>query len=178
MPDINQEYELMAYSSTKIDYEYIIHLIQNIVTPDEDVDSQERQRKIDEAKQYVEELHKDNPKVADIMFNIIDDIENDDSKYKGQSILNIVENMKTTCVNKVVNDFCAVWHASKEDVMYAATHYRNGQIPNESAIKATGNYNQYISVNESKVPKFIYYKRLIEELRKILEEEIKPLTGR
>ncbi len=45
----------MAYSSTKIDYEYIIHLIQNIVTPDEDVDSQERQRKIDEAKQYVEE---------------------------------------------------------------------------------------------------------------------------
>ena len=178
MPDINQEYELMAYSSTKIDYEYIIHLIQNIVTPDEDVDSQERQRKIDEAKQYVEELHKDNPKVADIMFNIIDDIENDDSKYKGQSILNIVENMKTTCANKVVNDFCAVWHASKEDVMYAATHYRNGQIPNESAIKVTGNYNQYISVNESKVPKFIYYKRLIEELRKILEEEIKPLTGR
>ncbi len=112
-------------------------------------------------------LHKDNPKVADIMFNIIDDIENDDSKYKGQSILNIVENMKTTCVNKVVNDFCAVWHASKEDVMYAATHYRNGQIPNESAIKVTGNYNQYISVNESKVPKFIYYKRLIEELQNI-----------
>lgn len=26
----------MAYSSTKIDYEYIINLIQNIVTPDED----------------------------------------------------------------------------------------------------------------------------------------------
>ena len=30
---VDQDYELMAYSSTKIDYEYIINLIQNIVTP-------------------------------------------------------------------------------------------------------------------------------------------------
>ena len=32
-PTINMDYELMAYSHTKIDYEYIINLIQNIVTP-------------------------------------------------------------------------------------------------------------------------------------------------
>ena len=31
--DVDQDYELMAYSNTKIDYEYIINLIQNIVTP-------------------------------------------------------------------------------------------------------------------------------------------------
>ncbi len=30
---VDTDYELMAYSSTKIDYEYIINLIQNIVTP-------------------------------------------------------------------------------------------------------------------------------------------------
>lgn len=178
MPQINQEYELMAYSSTKIDYEYIINLIQNIVNPDEDdVDPEERQKKIDEAKQYVEELHKDNPKVADIMFSIIDDIENDDNKYKGQSILNIVENMKKDCVEKVVSDFCIAWYASKDDVMYAATHYRNGEIPNESAIKATVNYTEYKAVHEKALPKFMYYTRLINELRKVLEEEIKPLIS-
>ena len=32
----DQDYELMAYSSTKIDYEYIINLIQNILTPTEE----------------------------------------------------------------------------------------------------------------------------------------------
>ena len=36
---IDVDYELMAYSSTKIDYEYIINLIQNIVTPDEDAEA-------------------------------------------------------------------------------------------------------------------------------------------
>ena len=53
----------MAYSSTKIDYEYIINLIQNIVTPteeDEEITPQERQKKLEEVKQYVAELHKDN----------------------------------------------------------------------------------------------------------------------
>lgn len=71
--DVDQDYELMAYSNTKIDYEYIINLIQNIVTPteeEEDITPEERQKKIDEAKQYVEELRKDNEKVADIMSDL------------------------------------------------------------------------------------------------------------
>ena len=35
VPNVNLDYELMAYSQTKIDYEYIINLIQNLVTPDD-----------------------------------------------------------------------------------------------------------------------------------------------
>ena len=108
--EVNQDYELMAYSNTKIDYEYIINLIQNIVTPteeEEDITPEERQKKIDEAKQYVEELRKDNEKVADIMSDLIEEIEKDETKYKGQSILNIVENMKQDCIEKVVSEFCA-----------------------------------------------------------------------
>ena len=49
----------MAYSNTKIDYEYIINLIQNIVSPgedEEDISPEERQQQIDEVKQYIEEL--------------------------------------------------------------------------------------------------------------------------
>ena len=45
--DLDSEYELMAYSNTKIDYEYIINLIQNIVSPgedEEDISPEERQQ--------------------------------------------------------------------------------------------------------------------------------------
>ena len=92
-----------AYSHTKIDYEYIINLIQNIVSPDEesqDVTQEQKQKQMDEVKQYVEELRKDNPKVAEIMTTLIGEIEQDVNKYKGQSILNIVENMKQECIEK------------------------------------------------------------------------------
>ena len=180
MPEIDSDYELMAYSSTKIDYEYIISLIQNIVASSDDaepVTPQERQKKLDEVKQYIAELRKDNPKVADIMGNLVNEIETDESRYRGQSILNIVENMKSDCIDKVVTDFCVFWHASKDDVMYAATHYTNGVIINESRIKATIDYTSYKESTESALPKFRYYSKMIAELRNILNEEIKPLLN-
>ena len=176
---VDQEYELMAYSNTKIDYEYIISLIQNIVTPsddDENLSPEERQKKIDEIKSFVEDLRKDNPKIADIMSTLVLEIENDEEKYKGQSILNVVENMRQDCIDRVITDFCDEWKTSKEDVMYVAENYRNGTIINESAIKATSNYSEYKDSQEKALPKFKYYSKMMTELRKVLEEEIKPLN--
>ena len=163
-----------------IDYEYIINLIQNIVTPNEDagdISPEERQKMIDEVKQYIGEMRKDNPKVAEIMTNLVSEIETDEDKYKGKSILNIVENMKHDCIDRVISDFCITWYASKEDVMYAALHYRNGEIPNESVIKATIDYQSYKSTQEKALPKFRYYSQCMAELKKILEEEIRPLIS-
>ncbi|MBO5239665.1 MAG: HsdR family type I site-specific deoxyribonuclease [Lachnospiraceae bacterium] len=176
--DIDSDYELMAYSSIKIDYEYIINLIQNIVSPsdgEENVTPEERMKKIDEVKQYVEELRKDNPKIADIMTGLIDEIAIDDSKFRGQSILNIVDTMKRDCIDQVVSDFCDTWYASKEHVMYAAMHYRNGEIPNVNAIKETVDYTSYKEVTENALQKFKFYSQMIADLKKTLEEEIKPL---
>lgn len=176
---VDQEYELMAYSNTKIDYEYIISLIQNIVTPSDDnanISPEERQKKIDEIKSFVEDLRKDNPKIADIMSTLVLEIENDEEKYKGQSILNVVENMRQDCIDRVITDFCDEWKTSKEDVMYVAENYRNGTIINESAIKATSNYSEYKDSQEKALPKFKYYSKMMTELRKVLEEEIKPLN--
>lgn len=177
--EVNLDYELMAYSNIKIDYEYIINLIQNIVTTDGegDITPEQRQKQIEEVKQYIIELRKDNSKVADIMYDLVYDIETDENKYKGKSILNIVENMKHDCIEKVVSDFCATWCTSKDDVMYAATHYRNGEIPNEKAIKVTADFTRYKTLEEKALPKFKYYNKLMSELRKTLDEEIKPLIG-
>jgi type I restriction enzyme R subunit len=177
---LDPDYELMAYSNTKIDYEYIINLIQNIVTPKDDGENitlEEKQKKLEEVKQYVEELRKENPKVADIMAGLISEIEQDENKYRGQSILNIVENMKMNCIDRVVTDFCLTWYASKDDVMYAATHYRNGEIPNESAIKATIDFTSYKAAQQNALPKFKYYAQMIARLRETLDEEIKPLIS-
>lgn len=176
--DIDQEYELMAYSNTRIDYEYIISLIQNIITPadsEEDITPEERQKKLVEIKEYVEDLRKDNPKIANIMSNLIENIENDDTRYRGQSILHIVDNMKQDCIDRIVSDFCITWYASKDEVMHAALHYQNGEILNESAIKATVDYTSYKKIQERALPKFKFYKKMMEELRRVLDEEVKPL---
>ena len=86
--------------------------------------------------------------------------------------------MKHDCIERVISEFCIIWHASKDDVMYAATHYRNGEIPNESAIKMTLDYTSYKRAQESALPKFKYYAKCMAELKRTLEEEIKPLITR
>lgn len=116
-------------------------------------------------------------KIADIISTLILEIENDEEKYKGKSILNIVENMRKDCIEKVITEFCDNWYASKEDVMYVAENYRNGEIANESAIKATSDYSKYKESQEKALPKFKYYSQMMAQLRKILEEEIKPLLN-
>ena len=179
VPVIDMDYELMAYSHTKIDYEYIINLIQNIVTPNDEVDitPEQRQKQIGEVKQYIEDLRKDNTKIADIMNNLVCEIEQDENKYKGQSILNLVENMKHDCIEKIVSEFCDTWYVSKDDVMYAATHYKNGEILNENAIKVTADFAQYKAKQEKAMPKFKYYAQMMSELRSTLDEKIKPLIN-
>ncbi len=111
------------------------------------------------------------------MSDLIYEIELDESKYHGQSILNIVENMKNSCINKVITQFCNTWYASKEDVMYAAMHYRGGEIPNENAIKATIDYASYKRDCEKALPKFKFYTQMIKDLRSVLEDEVKPLIN-
>lgn len=175
---LDTEYELTAYSSTKIDYEYIVTLIQNIVTPqntDDEITPEDRQKQIDEVKQYIEELRKNNEKIADMMSDIVSDIEKDDTGYRGQSIMNILDNMKQECIYKVVSDFSRNWHVSEDEITYAATHYRNGEIPNESAIKATSDFAGYKQEQEKALPKFKYYSGMISDLKKTLKEEIEPL---
>ena len=86
---IDLDYELLAYSSTKIDYEYIISLIQNIVASNEEIEEfskEERQKQIAEVKQYIEEMRKDNWKVAELMTNLIHEIEEDENKYKEDNL--------------------------------------------------------------------------------------------
>ena len=178
--DLDSEYELMAYSNTKIDYEYIINLIQNIVSPgedEEDISPEERQQQIDEVKQYIEELRNGNPKMADIMSNLVSEIEVDADRYKGHSILNIVETTKQKYIENRISDFCEKWYAEPDDVMYAAMHYRNDEIPNEGVIKATIDYTCYKANAEKAVPKFTYYKLCMDELKEVLDTEIKPLIN-
>ena len=68
-------------------------------------------------------------------------------------------------------------YLSRDDIMYAAMNYRNGEIPNENAIKITADFTSYKAAQERAIPKFKYYNMLFTELKKVLEKEIKPLVN-
>lgn len=175
---LDKNYELVSYIQTKVDYEYIISLLQEIVNYPEDGDEEsedERSKKLEEAKEYVDVLRKDNARLGELMARLIKDIENNREAYRNKHISAILEDMRRKAVESMVREFAAEWHVNEDTTMYAADHYRGGELPNISKVKEDSDYGSYKESVKNPMNKLAYRKTLTQELRKLIENEIMPL---
>ena len=177
MDEIDDQYELMAYSSVKIDYEYIISLIQCIVL-DEDETDEERQKRIDEIREYIEKLQKDNAQLGRLMMQILEGVIQDKKRYQGKSIAKVLEDMRIKAIHMVVNNFVKKWFVEPDAVMYAAFHSSNGKIKDRSILKDKGDYKKYKLETKNSITKYKYNTMMCNELEKVIQEEILPLLSR
>lgn len=178
---VDTDYELMAYSHVKIDYEYIISLIQNIVSSMEEETPEraaERQKQIDEISSYIDELSKDNAKLGGLMKQILDDIIEDKNAYRGQNIAQILEEMKQQAIDLVVSDFSDKWYVDREAVYYVMEHSKNGEIRDVNVLKEKSNFTEYKTNTENPLPKFRYNAVMKSELEGLVREEIIPLRSK
>ena len=141
-PPVNMDYEPMSYGQVRIDYEYIINLIQDIVSSNDD-DAEGFKNKVDEIRGYIDEFSRGNQKLGGMMLRILEDVERDKKAYYGRNISEILGDMKRDAINKLVDDFVAKWFVDRNAVIYAIENNVNGEIPNASVLKDTMNYAEY-----------------------------------
>ncbi len=176
------EYELISYDTEHIDYEYIVSLIQAFVS-NPDVDMIQRQKIEKEITDYIDRMSKDNPKLYKLMDILWTDIKNNPDNFKDQQISSILANMKDSAIKIVADALVRKWYLDEASVYYSIDRYRPGMssIPNENRIKNTANYALYnntrLANGEEQIPKFIYYKLLVDDLRVAFETEISPLLS-
>lgn len=176
---IDYDYELQSYSHVRIDYDYILSLIQNIVSSiDEEETEEQRQAKIESIKEYIVELSKENDKLANMMMQILENIMEDKDIYKGQSISTVLENMKNEDIENVVNAFVKKWFVDEEAVWYAVEFHRNGEIQNTNVIKDSFNFSAYKESVGEAVTNLKSRKAMIEALKEMIKTEIMPLQQR
>lgn len=60
--ELDIDYELLSYDRIKIDYDYIVSLIQNIVSGMDVDDDEAREKKVAEIREYIREVSEDNKK--------------------------------------------------------------------------------------------------------------------
>lgn len=177
--DIDFDYELQSYSHVKIDYDYIVSLIQNIVSYiDEDETEEQREAKIEAIKEYIDELSKENDKLANLMMQILENIIENKDAYKGQSISTVLENMKNNDIEKLVSAFVNKWFVDEEAVWYAVECHHNGEIQNTNVIKDSFNFSAYKESVDENVTKLKCRKVMLEELQNLIKTEIMPLQQR
>ena len=136
---IFEDYDLIAYNKFKVDFEYILELMQGYVDSNnqKDVDFDEVKLGYDIAnlRAIIDDYAKDNKKTGAILLSILDDIEKDEKKYVGKNIFVIFNTMKEKVVEKEVKAFSEKWFVPEEDIKYEVYNFRYGQMASENKLK-------------------------------------------
>ncbi len=176
---ILDDYDLIAYNKLRIDFEYIIDLLQGMVESlsqtTEDFKEADFERNINVLRGIVEEFTKDNPETGEFLQIILDDIVKNREKYIGKDISVLVNQMRYDAIDKEIKEFTKKWYLNEEDVKYEAYHYKDGMIANATVLKETADYTVYRESVEDPLPKFKFNKLMIEDFKDNLMEKIEPL---
>lgn len=176
---IRDDYDLVAYNKFKIDFEYIVELLQGFVDflgqKDDDFDEVEFEHKLLQLKEIVKEFADDNPKLSALLIQVLEEIEQDKAKFMGQDISVIINQMRYSAIDKEIEKFAAKWFIPFEDVKYEAYNFKDGELANENKLKELANYTAYKESVSEALPKFKFNSTLIREFKEELMPEISPL---
>ena len=176
---IRDDYDLVAYSKFKIDFEYIVELLQGFVDyldqKENDFDETEFEHKLLQLKEIVKEFSADNPRLSELLLQVLDEIEQDKAKFMGQDISVIINQMRYAAIDKEIQKFARKWFVPFEDVKYEAFNFRDGELANENKLKAQADYAAYKEQMPNALPKFKFNGTLIREFKEGLMPEIAPL---
>ena len=116
--EIQDDYELVAYSKFKVDFEYIVSLLQGFVDSMriEESGIEEFDDKIKELRETVDEFAYTNPKLSNLLSQVIDEIEKDFDKYIDRDISVIINQMRYEAANKEIKKYADKWFLEEEDV--------------------------------------------------------------
>lgn len=176
---IRDDYDLVAYSKFKIDFEYIVELLQGFVDflgqKDEEFDEAEFEHKLLQLKEIVKEFAEDNPRLSELLLQVLDEIEQDKASFMGQDISVIINQMRYAAIDKEIEKFSAKWFVPFDDVKYEAYNFKDGELANENKLKELADYASYKETALEVLPKFKFNGALIREFKEVLMPEIRPL---
>ena len=173
------DYDLVAVNKFKIDFEYIVELLQGFVDfldqKAGDYDEVEFDHKIRQLKEIVKEFGEDNPKLSELLIQVLEGIEQEKEKYIGQDISVIINEMRYSAIETEIKRFSEKWFIPYEDVKYEAFNFRDGELANENKLKENADYAAYKEATTDAMPKFKFNSSLIRDFKEELMPQIIPL---
>lgn len=176
--DMDMEYELESVKTEDINYEYILQLIQALVpTYIESEMSSELESDSEEIDNYINELKRTNPKLAELMEQLWNDIQEAPEQYRGKQVSSLLEEMIQEAIAYQVNRLSKEW-AMKESVLtFYVNHYnpKKERQNGESELKRTSDYEAYKATTENPVKRLTYWREIKNAVADMINETILPL---
>lgn len=173
---ILDDYDLVAYSKFKIDFEYIVELLQGFVDflnqDDNDFDEVDFEHKMLQIKEIVKEYAENNPRLSELFMQVLDEIERDKAKFMGQDISVTINQMRYAAIDKEIEAFAKRWFIDFDDVKYEAYNFKDGELANENKLKEKADYAAYKEATPDAMPKFKFNGALVRDFKEVLMPEV------
>ena len=174
------DYDLVAYSKLRIDFEYIVELLRGVMESFEqsqdDFNKAEFETRIRTIKEIITEFAGDNPKLSALLMQVVNGIEKNKERFLGQDISVIINQMRYAVIDEEIKKYAEKWYLDFEDVKYEVLHFRDGELANENKLKDSADYGAYKEENEDALSKLKFRIRMIDEFKNDLMPEIAPLV--
>lgn len=176
---VMDDYDLIAYDRLRIDFEYLLELLQGFI---ESLDPSQNDFKevnfeadLKTIRGLIDEFSKDNQKLSELLNTIVDEIEADKSRYIGQDISVIVNQMRYEAVDREIAAFSKKWFLNPEEVRYEVFNFKDGKLTNETNLKEKVDYTTYKNNTDNPMSKFRFWKEMIENFKNELMSSVQPL---
>ena len=115
--------------------------------------------------------------IADLLRHVVDEIEQDKTKFMGQDISDTINQMRFSAIDTAVRRFAEKWYLRFDDVKYEVMNFRDGELANENKLKDSADYAAYKEAIADALPKFKFRKAMIDDFKEGLMPEILPLIN-
>lgn len=181
--EIDIEYELESVKTENINYEYILMLIQAFVPSGDDeyeLIAREDVKASEEVNRYIDDLAKNNEKLADLVRDLWRDIQLNPENYRDQNVSLILEEMRQETEYKAIQEFSQKWSVEEDAATYVALNYnpKKKKQSGENEMKSSADYDNYKQTVENPVSKLRYWKNVRSDFEKMVKNEILPLRDR
>ncbi|OJF96202.1 type I restriction endonuclease subunit R [Alkalibacterium sp. 20] len=176
--EMDIEYELESVKTEDINYEYILLLIQALV-PDyiESEVSPTLESDSEEIDTYINDLKRINPKLAELMEQLWNDIQEEPESYRGKQVSSLLEEMIQEAIAYQVNRLSKEWAIEESSLAFYVNHYniKKQKQNGESELKHTSDYESYKTNTENPARRLTYWKETKEAITDMIHEDILPL---
>jgi len=177
---IDAEYELESVKTEKINYEYILNLIQAFVPSGDDeyeLIPKEDAKAVEEVNKYINELSNTSPQLSNMIRKLWNNIRNDPENYRNQNVSNLLEEMIQEVEGQEQEKFVDRWVVKEDKATFVMQNFnpKKERQNGEKELLNSGNYEEYKSITKNPVSRLRYGKEMRKDLTRVMEEEILPL---
>ena len=168
--DFDIDYELESvYSDIKVDYQYLVSLIQRYIDMGESSGYKEiNNPTIDK---YIASVMEKNPKLGEVISGVWTSLKENPSSFKGQKAITVINERIDEIIDKKLKAFADEWCVALNDLEYAAKYYNPDHIELQTDYAA-------FKEKDGTLSKIRYNKIVRENSQELIVNEIIPLLQR